>query len=325
MATPLLQWVEKASILTTDLQTNGGELNATQARVFLRDAITPTAILSRADVFDSESRKFEIPKFSLGSRIMHGGNSAKRDMEGARVSSGNQQKPATSLVTLSTELFKGEVPVPDEVFEDNVEKEGFADTLMEEIAKAVGRDLEDSAIKSDVDDTNLDFGLFDGIIQSLKNSSGSGGNVVDASTKTTCRQVLKQMLDALPVRWRSAWDTLVYFVSPAFADAYAEETGSRGTAAGDDHQLNKPVLRYRSIELVEVPLFSGTQNTYDYSKVATLIHPKNVKAGFHRRVRVEKFRDPREGNTSFLPTVRYDVKVAQVEAAVLAENVPALG
>src|SRR3954452_13918529 len=111
MATPLLAWVEKAAISTGDLETNGGELNATQARVFLRDAITPTVILSRADVLDSESRKFEIPKFSFGTRIMRGGNAAKRDLEGARVSTANQAKPATSLVTLSTELFKGEVPV----------------------------------------------------------------------------------------------------------------------------------------------------------------------------------------------------------------------
>ncbi len=323
MATPLLAWVEKAAISTTDIQTNGGELNAEQARQFLRDAIAPTVILSAADTFDSESRKFEIPKFSFGSRIMRGGNSAKRDLEANRVDSTKRQKPTTDLVTLSTELFKGEVPVPDEVFEDNVEGDGFADTLMEEIAKAVGRDLEETAIKADSGDTDLDFGLFDGIVQSLVDDAQ---NVVDATNAASAKAVFKSALDALPARWRGAWDQLVFYVTTSLADTWADEVGTRGTTAGDESLVrdNRTSLKpYRGIQVIEVPLMTGTQNTYDYDGVAMLIHPKNVKVGFHRRVRVEKFRDPREGNTSFLPTVRYDVKVAQTEAAVLVENVPA--
>jgi hypothetical protein len=325
MATPLLAWVEKAAISTSDLETNGGELNATQARQFLRDAITPTVILSRADIFDSESKKFEIPKFSFGSRIMRGGNAGKRDLEGARVTTAKQAKPTTSLVTLSTELFKGEVPVPDEVFEDNIEGEGFADTLMEQIALAVGRDLEEIAIKADVDDADDDFGLFDGIVQTLINASAP---TYDATSATSAKATLKAMLDQLPVRFRQLWNDLVFYVPVALADAYADEIGGRGTQAGDAATLNATntdagTLKYRGIPIVEVPLLSGTENGYDYGTVAMLAHPKNVKVGFHRRVRMEKFRDPREGNTSFLPTVRYDVKWAQPEAAVYAHSLPA--
>jgi hypothetical protein len=328
MATPLLAWVEKAAISTTDLETTGGDLSTEQARQFLRDAITPTAILSRADTFDSGSKKFEIPKFSFGSRIMRGGNAAKRDLEGARVTGAKQSKPVTDQVTLSTELFKGEVPVPDEVFEDNIEREGFADTLMEEIAKAVGRDLEESAIKSSLADANLDFGLFDGLVQSLKLIDAApgtinDGNIYNAVNDGSAKAMFKGMLTALPVRFRGLWDQLVIYANPATCDAYADELGSRATGLGDSNVESKVNLRYRGVEVVETPLLSGTQNAYDYGKVAVLCHSKNVKVGFHRRIRVEKFRDPREGNTSFLPTLRYDVKWAQPEATVLAENVPA--
>lgn len=328
MATPLLAWVEKAAISTTDLETNGGELNAEQARTFLRDAITPTAILSRADVFDSESKKFEIPKFSFGARIMRGGNAGKRDLEGQRVTDAKRTKPVTDLVTLSTELFKGEVPVPDEVFEDNVEGDGFADTLMEQIAVAVGRDLEELAIKSDTADADDDFGLYDGLVQSAINAAGAPGNIndgnlYDATNVGSAKALFKGMVSTLPTRFRQLWNELVIYANPETCDAYADELGGRATQLGDSNTESKGALRYRGIEIIETPLLEGVQNGYDYGKVAMLCHAKNVKVGFHRRIRVEKFRDPREGNTSFLPTVRYDVKWAQPEAVVLAENVPA--
>jgi len=318
MATPLIEWIEKATFTTGDLTGagNGGELSPEQARQFLRDAITPTAILSRADVVDSDSRKFEIPKLAFSNRIMRAGT------EGARLVDADRTKPDTDLVTLSTELFKGEVPVSDEVFEDNVEREGFADSLMQMIAEAVGRDLEEIAIKADVNDTDATFNKFNGLVQSLVDSTTA--NKVNAASVVSYKELFKSMLNALPDRYRGMWDQLVFYVPVDVADGYADELGQRGTNVGDSALTTRESLRYRGIPIVEVPLFSGTQNAYDYAKVAVLCHPRNLKVGFHRRVRVEKFRDPREGLTSFLPTVRYDVKWAQDSAVVLAQNVPAL-
>lgn len=324
MTTPLLAWVEKATgpMTTVDIETNGGDLVPEQARQFLRDAITPTAILSRADVFDSTSKKFEIPKFSFGSRIMYGGNAAKRDLEGNRVQTASRAKPDTGLVTLSTELFKGEVELSDETFEDNIEGDAFADTLMEQIALAVGRDLEDIAIKSDTADADDTYGLYDGIVWHAKNG---GATLTNAAGVTSAKGLFRSMLTALPARYRGLWNDLVFYVSVDAADGWAEEVGERGTTAGDSaltQDTNRGLKPYRGIPVVEVPLLSGTQNAYNYGTVAILCHPKNLKVGFHRRVRVEKFRDPREGNTSFLPTLRYDVKWAQETAVVLAEGVP---
>jgi hypothetical protein len=256
---------------------------------------------------------------------MRGGNAAKRDLEGARVTTAKQSKPVTDMVTLSTELFKGEVPVPDEVFEDNIEGDGFADTLMEQIALAVGRDLEEIAIKADTADADDDFGLFDGIVQNLINENV---NILDATAVGSAKELFREMVAKMPSRFRQLWNDLVIYCTVEAADAWAEEVGERGTTGGDDALLNGAYNRlkpYRGIPIVEVPLLTGTENAFDYSKVAVLCHPKNIKVGFHRRVRMEKFRDPREGNTSFLPTVRYDVKWAQPEAAVLATNVPTLG
>ena len=42
----------------------------------------------------------------------------------------------------------------------------------------------------------------------------------------------------------------------------------------------------------------------------------------HRQVKVEKYRDPREGATSFIPSVRVDVTLADPSAMCLLFNIP---
>ncbi len=315
MATKLLQWIERADFTTADLDSNGGYLSTQQARAFLRDAVEATAILSRADNFDSASKLFEIPKISFSDRIMYGGTEFTRTVSGSRTS------PTTALVTLTTQLFRGEIPVSDEMFEDNVEQSGLANSLMQLIAEAVGRDLEEIAIKSDTDDADTSFNLFDGIVQSLVDANQ---NIYDAAAAASYVEILDGMIAKLPSRYRRNWASLVCFVPVSMRDGYEQEIGARATNLGDSYVGDRQEPRYRSIPLVEVPLLTGTQNTVDYSKFAILCDPQNLKVGWHRRVRVEKFRDPREGGMSFVPSCRYDVQWAENKAVVLGKNIPAL-
>jgi HK97 family phage major capsid protein len=316
MATRLLEYIEKAAFTTSDLSggANGGFLSPAQARQFLRDAIEATSILSRADVFDSGNPTFEVPKISFSSRIMYAGT------EGAVADT--QANPDTGLVTLTAQLFKGEVPLSEETFEDNVERDGLADSLAEMIAEAVGRDLEEIAIKSSDADVDATFSkLGDGIIQQLVVAAA---NIYDATGDASYKEMFQSMIEALPTRYRRIWDRLALFVPVDVADGYAEELGDRGTALGDRNIEERTNLRYRGIPVVEVALMSGTQDSVDYGSFAILCDPKNLKVGFHRRVRIRQHEEPREGLHYFLPTVRYDVKWAQDTAVVLAENVPAL-
>ena len=74
---------------------------------------------------------------SVGSRIMRAGTEATRLLDADRV------VPTTGLASLSTVLLRGEVPISDEAFEDNIEKDRMADTIMTMVAEAVGRDVEE--------------------------------------------------------------------------------------------------------------------------------------------------------------------------------------
>lgn len=324
------QWLSKATLQSTDLSggTNGGLLSPDQVKQFLRVAIEASVLVSDCRQETSNATKFEVPRISFGSRILRAGT------EATRLTDGNRVKPSTGLVTLSTNLFKGEVPVSDEVFEDNIEKEGFADTLMAMIAEAVGRDVEELAIKSDTSriagDNEADFDVFDGIIASLQDNTPSAQKI-DATGETKYATIFSTALEAMPARYKRNYSALRFYVPILVQEGYQTELESRGTTALGDSAVAEDLrtsLAYHGIKVVGVPLLSGTGTinsvSTDYTTFGWLIDPTNIVFGWHRRVRMEKWRDPREGYTSFLPSVRFDVKIADPDAAVLISNIPNL-
>ena len=318
------EWLEKATFTTTDLQApGGGYLSPQQAKEFLRVAVNYTTITKEARYEDSDNPKFEVPRIAFGNRILRPG------AEGARLADADRVKPTTGVVTLSTVLVKGEVPISDEVFEDNVEKEKLADTIMEMLAQAVGRDLEELFIKGDTartatEDAYLD--LLDGIIKQAQANAPTAQRI-NAGTITTHDDLFATMVEALPAKERRDYSTLRLYIPVRIRDGYHKSLAARGTGLGDQALVTNLAtqLAFRGIPVREVPMMSGTDTinsaSVDYSKFAVLTNPQNIIVGFHRRVKVEKFRDPREGVTSFIVTCRADVKVANPEAVVLAYNI----
>ena len=325
MTAILRQWLEKATLTTADLEggTNGGMLSPGQAREFIRMAIEASVLLPEVRNETSDSPKFQVPRISLNSRVLRKGVQATRLADGDRV------KPGTGLVELDTELFKGEVLVADEFFEDNVEREGASGTIMTMIAEAVGRDCEEIAIKSDTDrgvgeDEVLD--QFDGIIATMQTELPAA-QIIDASAETTATGVFKSLVERMPSRYRRNYGELRIYVPTFLRDLYHTELGERETPLGDSAIVQNLATRlaYRGIPVVELPLLAGEDEInsvpIDYGTFAFLTHPRNIIAGWHRRIRIEKFRDPREGATSFLPSLRFDCKLGEPERATLATGI----
>lgn len=321
--TTLLNWLTKATFQTSDLTggTDAGLLSTEQAREFIRLATKPTVILSDANSFDSASASFEVPRLSFAARLLRPGT------EGTRLSDGDRVKPGTSKIDLSTKLFRAEVPVTDEVYEDNIEGQGFADTLAERIAVAVGRDVEEIAIKSN---PTSDTGVFatlpnGGLVDQLIDKA----NVVDASAYGSYKELFSKMVAALPSEYRDRWEQLRLYVPVAHYDGYDDSLGDRGTALGDAARTTRTSLRFRGIPVAEVPLLSGTDTlnsaatTVYFDKYAFLTSPQNIAVGWHRRIRTEKFRDPREGAESYIVSLRFDVNIYEHEGAVVAHSIPA--
>lgn len=322
----LKRFIRKAVYDSSELQTNGGELSPEQAATFLRIAIDATVMARDGRQEFSRSRKFQVARIDFGGRQLHRGSLVT---EGSRIDATIRAKPTTGLLELSTETFRGEMPVSDEVFEDNIEGDAHADTIVAGISEAVGRDIEEIAIKSDTDRTGAedeDLDGFDGIIAQAQDDFPAGQKL-DMTGETTAESILKQMWEALPSKYRREPRMLRIWVPTTLADQYMDELAARGTPLGDRvTEDGVPDMKFRGVPVREVPLFSGTSNVntvaVNYETFALLTHRRNIVWGFHRRVRLERFRDPRDAATSFLPTVRFDVGFGDPSFGVLAENVP---
>lgn len=342
MASPLRAWLEKATLSVADLTggTDGGLLSAGQAAEFLRVAIAQSVLVNQCRVESNDSPSFEVPRMSFGSRILKKGTEATRNVDGDRV------KPTTGLCAISTYLFRGEVPISDEVFEDNVEREGLADSIAQMIAEAVGRDIEEYALLNNTvratpaDDAGgyaVELDVFDGLVLQLVGQAENATtgmlvpaaqNIADASTYTTFDSLFAAMMEKLPSQYRRDLNSLRFFTSYKLRDRYRASLTARGTPLGDRALIDDMALTYGGIPVIGIPMLTGTHtiNTAAmvYDNVAFLCNPKNILFGFHRRVKLEWYRDPREGARSAVVSVRFDTKLADPNAFSTAKKISSL-
>lgn len=240
--------------------------------------------------------------------------------EGERQAEAARSKPTTGLLEMSTILVKAEVPVSDEVMEDNIENKAFGETVVRLIADRFGFDIEDLMLNGDTAKTATDYlAALDGWVKQAK---GTGGNVTNAATDGQDYQtIFRKLLLSLPVRWQRGLESSgAYFVPLRLEQKYRDILSSRGTPLGDLTLQGTGELRYQGIPIKGVHTLEVTAGTPDTSHVL-LAHNQNLYAGFHRDVTMETWRDPREGATSFIVTCRIDAKVAVRQATAVASNV----
>ncbi len=338
----LKHWLEKAftGFQLTDFDTEGGLLSAKQSSEFLRVAIAASVLMEEARVETSNAPKWEVPRISLASRVLKAG------LEGERNVTGNRVKPVTGLVTLSTVLYRGEVPVSDEALEDTIERDGFADTLAAMVAEACGRDIEEYALLNNTSRVSGDTGYAveidqnEGLVKQLVGIHETATTgiaiptaqlIADASTYTSFDSLFGDMIEKLPSAYRRNMGALRFYTSIKLADRYHSSIAARGTPLGDTALTDKFPLRYRGIPVVGIPMLTGshaitTTATINmiYDNVAFLTDPKNIIFAFQRKIKIEQFRDPREGALSIIPSVRFDAKIADPNYAVAAKLISGL-
>jgi HK97 family phage major capsid protein len=311
--------LQKASLLTSSLGTMGGGtgiLAPEQAEKFLQIAVQWTVLGTLANVVTHTAPKWQQPKMFFGTRIL------ARGSEFTRLSVGQQSAPTLGNIELSTNLYRGEVPVSDEFLEDNIEREGFADSLVTMIAQYVGKDLEEVYLRGDTATADTFLNTLDGILKQFIN--GAGNHTLAAATYGKDYQALfTDLLKLLPVQYRRDPTQLRFFVPISVADGYRDQIANRGTPLGDQQLMGIIPLAYYGIPIVPVPMMIGTAagDFTDAGNKILLTNPKNIYIGFRRQVRMETFRDPREGGTSFVVNLRTDIKAGHVDASVVATGV----
>jgi hypothetical protein len=129
----------------------------------------------------------------------------------------------------------------------------------------------------------------------------------------------KALLKALPQRFlRNIRANGRYYVPLRLEIEWRDVLAGRGTPLGDLMLTSEGDLRYQGIKIVGVANFEPADDT---NASILLAHAQNLYAGFHRNIRFETFRDPREGATSFIVNARFGNAIAIPEATAIADGV----
>jgi HK97 family phage major capsid protein len=303
--------LEKADLSLADL-VSGGLLATQQAAKFLRITIKQARVLPLISVQTMSGPTAEIDKLYFPTRILHAAQPQ------TALSSGQRAKPTLGKVTLSTHLYKAEIRLGNEVLEDQIERGGLVDTVMETASAAIARDMDELVISSDTTSTDPDLAEMDGLIKQATS------NIVAAGTVTLDKNILRDMQKTMPSEFMDR-ARMLYLVSNQSEINYRDSVANRATASGDQalgayaQGLNN--VNYNGMKVIDVPMFAenlgvGLNETY-----GLLFDPKNAVLGFQRKITMETDKDISAGELIIVTSVRWDVKYAHEPAVVKATGI----
>lgn len=301
--------LQKADLALADLTAGGGLLKPAQAQKFMRLLIKDSPLMRLATVVPMQSPKQQLSKIKFGSRVLRPG------AEATALPLADRARPDLSQVELDAKLFKAEVRLSDEVLEDSIERGELRQTIMEMMAEAISRDMEEVLINGDTLSADPFLAVMDG---ALKQATS---NVVDAGGAAISKDLLRDMLKTIPsehLRDKKA----MRFMTSVDADLdYRNALAERATAVGDKFLEGDTPVLYSGVPLQPIPLFPENLGAGNDQTVVLLCNPKNIHVGIWRNIRVESARDISEGTLKIVATLRFDVKFAEEPGVAKAINV----
>ncbi len=301
--------LEKADLALADLTTGGGLLQPAQAQKFIRILIDESVILKQGTVVPMKSPKQLIEKIRFGGRILRAG------AEAAALPAGDRTKPDLSQVELDAQLFKAEVRLNNEVLEDSIERGQLRQTIMQLMAEAISRDIDEVIIRGDTVSPDPFLAKLNGILKQTTS------NVVDAQGQTLNKGVLRDMLKSMPSAFLRNKREMRFFTSVDAVIDYRDSLADRATVVGDKALQEDADVTYSGVPVMEVPLFPETLGVGGDLTNAVLTDPKNVNIGIWRNIRVETDKLVSEGVLIIVATLRFDVRFAEETAVVKAVNI----
>jgi hypothetical protein len=255
----------------------------------------------------------EIPKIRFATRILRAGS------EGVALAQGDRAKPNLTNVELDTKLFKAEVRLPNEVLEDNIERDQLKQTIMQLMGEAVARDVDEITVRGDTASTDTFLAQFNGILKQTVTNS------VDAQLQTLNKSVLRDMLKSMPTPFLRNKDLLRYMTSVHADIDYRDTIANRQTPGGDAFLLESGEASYSGVPVIDVPHFPETLGVSNNCTDVMLSDPKNVTIGIWREIRMETDKDISAGVVVIVASMRFYMKWAEETATVKAINVKVSG
>jgi HK97 family phage major capsid protein len=295
--------LEKADLALADLTAGGGVLLPAQAQKFMRLLIKQSVLMQMATVVPMASPKHQIAKIKFGSRIL------RRGSEATALPVADRSRPDMSYLELDAQLVKAEVHLSDEVLEDNIERGELRQTILEMIAEAAGRDMEEVIINGDTASADPFLATLDGLLKQATS------HIVDAGGVALSKNFLRDLLKSLPNEYLRDKKQMAFLTSVDAELDYRNSLADRATVGGDRFIEEDTPALYSGVPVKPVPLFPENLGAGGNRTVALLCNPKNVHVGIWRQIRLESFRDVSAGVLRVVATMRFDAKFAE-EAGV---------
>lgn len=291
--------LEKADLALADLTAGGGVLLPAQAQKFMRLLIKQSVLMQMATVVPMASPKHQLSKIKFGSRILRPGQ------EATALTAAERARPDLSFLELDAKLFKAEVHLSDEVLEDNIERGELRQTILEMIAEAAGRDMEEVIINGDTASADSFLATMDGLLKQATS------HIVDAAGVAINKNLLRDMLKSLPSEYLRDKKQMAFLTSVDAELDYRNTLADRATVGGDRFIEEDTPALYSGVPVKPVPLFPENLGQASNRTVALLCNPKNAHVGIWRQIRLESFRDVSAGVLRVVATLRFDAKFAE--------------
>lgn len=306
---------QRVDLNTGDLSA-GGAIPAESAKKFISTMYNATPLLSQATQMTMNATTMNLPNIGIG-RVL------KKDYggENAEVPTAKRVKPTTGKSTITAEKLRGRVDISYDFLEDNIEKEGFQQSLlMEHIAPAAGRDLADSALNADqttveVDDDTGALSVHDGwLVQVVSNVVDAGGAGIDSALLHAIYKAMPaKFIDPNPANFK-------FFPSRDLALDWAKQVSDRMTPAGDRALSEGDIPPFRNR-----PVIGDVNIRQENSKDRGIFcDPKNLVVGVHSDIRIKVQDWPDTESVRIYVSVRCGFALYLEEAAVKFVNVTAL-
>lgn len=285
------------SIMTSDL--GQSRLTRTKQERFVRTVSDATRILDQARRIDMTSHTHDIDRVGFAERIL------RKASEGTAPE--GDSKPDFSTNTLESKEVIGVAGITDSTLEDNIERDGFENTLLDLIGDRTGIDLEELFLLGDRESDDEFLALTDGWLKKSANLI-----TPDVYNAESPEDLFDAMIKAVPKRYLRNRQEWTFWVHWDIEDAYRNLLRERGTGLGDSAQTTAQQLSYKGFKIED------SANMPDGT--AFLAPANNLVYGIHRDVSIEPDRIPKARRTDFVTTLRVDAHYEDENASVVGEG-----
>ena len=310
----------KAAVAVNDLQSGGGQLQPEQLEQFLRITQQSQAILREARVEVVSRGQKLLDRTGMTSRFLRPGieddTSLYTDPNGYLA---KESKPTLQSIPLRTQKMDGTAAVSWETLQRNIEKDGFADTLVEILAERAAFDLEDFGVNGDT--TN---NAYNGTILKMQNgflARVPASHKIDWGHAAFNKNCFVQCINSIPARFRRNISEFRFYVSHGIEMAYRDLLATRGTVGGDVWQTEDGSLKAYGVPVIGVDSMPNELGAQQNEGCVFLAHPKNLIWAVEDEIRIlDEFNKYRDSLVIFFHA-SVDVGVEEVNAIASCVNI----